>query len=307
MFEAIEIGPFILWTHALFLILGTYLAAEFFLRLAQSANLPLTHFQEHAWWYLLAFLLGGRLAAILAEYHVYLHDPLRTVMFWDGGFHLLGGAIGVGVLLAAVTWQSRATLLQWLDVLLPATSLGLVFDWLGKFAAGQAYGKPTDMPWGMTYDAMHVRYTVPVHPVQLYYMFFFLLLTFFLLVVRKIARRAGAETLVGIILASCATIALEPFRGDFGVPVFVTTVDMLMLLLLFLSLGILTIPAVRVFPRMLQFTWGFLVLLFLGYIVLRFTLPLARMEFRSTQFLAIVALLVTIVYVVFHRRRYPHL
>ena len=56
MFEAFEVGPFLIWTRVVFLLLGVWLSVEFFLRLARSARLSLDHFQEHAWWYVAAWL-----------------------------------------------------------------------------------------------------------------------------------------------------------------------------------------------------------------------------------------------------------
>lgn len=307
MFEAFEIGPFILWTHALFLLVGAWLATEFFLRLAQRANLPLHHFQEHAWWYLAAFLGGGRLAAILAEYRIYIHDPWRVFIVWDGGFSFLGGSVSIAVVLFVVTHQSRATFLQWLDVLSPAVMFGWSFDWLGRFAAGQSYGRPTDFPWGVTYDAMGVRYTVPVHPVQLYYAVSFFFLTFVLLIVRKISRRAGAETLVGIASAALMVMFFEMFRGDFGIPVFATKLDFLVLVLLFGSLSLVALFPMRMSHRALFLYVSGLALLSLGYAGARPWFPFATMELRFSQFLAVLALLASVVYVVTHRRRYPYL
>ncbi len=307
MFEAFELGPFILWTHAVFLLIGSWLAIEFFLRLAERANLPLYHFQEHAWWYLAAFLGGGRLAAVLAEYHVYIQDFLRVFVVWDGGFSFLGGAVGIGVILFLVTRQSRATFLQWLDVLSPAAMFGWGFDWLGRFAAGQSYGRPTDMLWGVTYDAMNVRYTVPVHPVQLYYATSFFFLTFLLLIVRKISRRAGAETLVGITLAATMTMFFETFRGDFGIPVFATKLDFLVLVLLFFSLSLVAVSQIRMSPRALLLYVGLLIFCSLGYALVRPWFPFTTRELRFSQFLAVLVLLASIVYVTVHRRRYPYL
>lgn len=307
MFEAIEFGPFIIWTHILFLLLGVWLSTEFFLRLSLSAGLSIQHIRDHALRYGGAFLLGGRLAAMAAEYRVYARDPLRTFVLWDGNFSFAGAAFGVSVVLFIATRGSRTTFLQWLDVLLPATTLGLAFDWLGKFAAGQAYGSPTDVFWGVTYDVPHVRYAVPVHPVQLYYAVFYTALTFILLVVRKNARRAGAETLAGIIAATLATMLFENFRGDFVGMVFATRMDFAVLVLLFISLGILAIIELRISARALSAYAGGLTVVLLGYIIARPWIHMTTVEMRSGQFAAVLALLATVVYVVVHRRRYPHL
>lgn len=307
MFEAFEIGPFIFWTHLFFLVIAIWLSWEFFFRLALSAGLSLHHFKESAHWYLLGFFLGGRLFSVISEYRVYLKDPLNVIMINDGSFSLLGGSIGIGIVLYILRRKSRTTFLQWLDVLLPATTFGLAFEWLGKFASGQAYGKPTDVFWAITYDASNVRYAVPVHPVQLYYAGFFFVLTFALLIVRKNAQRAGAETLTGIVAASLATFLLENFRGDFSIPVFATQFDFILLVVLFVSLGLFAAIELKMSQRMAILFEVMTTVLCAVYLSVRSMLPFETFELRFSQLLAILALLAAVVYVVVHRRRYPHL
>ncbi|MBI1812234.1 prolipoprotein diacylglyceryl transferase [Candidatus Peregrinibacteria bacterium] len=307
MFEAFQIGPLFIWTRLVFVLVGVWLFAEFFLRLAQSANLSLQHFQEHGLWYVIAFILGERLIAVVAEYQVYLKDPARIPILWDGGFSFLGGAIGIGIVLWFATREHRAIFLHWLDALVPATTLGLVFSWLGSFFSGQAYGRPTDAFWGITYDAMNVRYAVPIHPVQLYEAVFYFFLTFLLLIIRKKAKRVGSETLVGIVCASVATFLFESFRGDFSIPVFATQLDFFILMLLFLSLGLMFVVELKLTERGFLLYQAALGISVTGYLFLRPWLDLETFELRISQLLSLLALLVTIVYVVVERRRYPHL
>lgn len=307
MFEAFQVGPFILWTHVVFLAVAIWISVEFFLRLAQSAHFSLQQFKEYRWWYVAAFFLAGRFGAMLTNYRVYVKEPTRLLVFWDGGFSYLGGIVGIAIVLWYANRGSRATFLQWLDVLLPAASFGLAFDWLGKFFSGQAYGRPTDFFWGVTYDAMNVRYSIPLHPVQLYYAAFFFLLTFLLLIVRKNARRAGAETLFGIVAAGFMSILLEYFRGDFSIFVFATQLDFLLLVLLFAGLGVFALIELKLSQRMQIVYELAMAAVFGGYIIARRWLPFAAYELRFSQLLAVLALLGTIVYVVVHRRRYPHL
>lgn len=315
MFEALQVGPFFLWTRVIFLLLGIWLFVEFFLRLAQSANLSLQHFKDHWPYYLGAFLLSGRVFGVLAEYRVYVKDPLRVLIVWDGGWSFLGAAIGIGIVLAIVTRGHRSTFLHWLDALVPATCFGLMFSWIGLFFAGQGYGQPTDLFWGVTYNSFNVRYAVPIHPVQLYYAFFYFVLTFSLLIIRKYGKRVGAETLVGIVAASIVTFFLEYFRGDIGVPVFATQLDFAVLIILFVSLGLLALiePMFRQKLGEQASERAFLIYeILLGatvtaYIFLRQWLDFEAYELRFSQLLAILALLGAVVYVVVQRRKFPHL
>ncbi|MEK7590735.1 MAG: prolipoprotein diacylglyceryl transferase family protein [Patescibacteria group bacterium] len=307
MFEAFQFGPFTIWTRLVFLLLGIWLSTEFFLRLAQSAPLSLQHIRANSWQYLLAFLVGGRLFAIIAEYRVYLKDLPRIFIVWDGGFSFLGAAVGIAFVLYFATRDQRSTFLQWLDALLPATMLGLVFNWIGAFASGAYYGRPTDSIFGVTYDAMNVRYAVPIHPVQLYYALFYFVLTFLLLLIRKREKRVGAETLFGIVVAAIATFLFEYFRGDFGIPVFAMKIDFVVLLMLFVSLGVFAVIELKLTQRQLILSEALLSLVYGGYLFVRPWLPFATFELRFSQFLSILSLLATVVYVVVHRRRYPHL
>ncbi len=182
-----------------------------------------------------------------------------------------------------------------------------MFSWLGAFFAGTAYGRPTDMFWGITYDAQNVRYAVPVHPVQLYYALYFFFLTFLLLVIRKKARRVGTETLAGILFMTLGTLLFENFRGDFGIPVFATQLDFALLLLLFVSLAVFAAVELQLSKRSMYLYEGALFVICLVYIFLRRSWELEVYELRFSQLLAMMGFLSTLVYVIVHRRKYPHL
>ena len=306
MFQVLEIGPFLFWSGLIFTLLGVWLSAEFFLRLSSSANLSLQHFRDHALWYAVAFVLGGRVMAVLSEYKVYLREPLRIIFLTDGGFSFLGGSIGIGLVLYFVTRGHRSIFLQWLDALVPAATLGLVFSWIGSFLSGKAYGRPTDVLWGVTYDAPDIRYAIPLHPVQLYYALFFFALTFVLLVIRKRSKRVGAETLMGIILAALATFFLENFRGDFTIPVTATKVDFILIGALFASLCLFAAIELKLSKKAFFLYEGTLVAITCGYLLLRPRLDLDTYDFRVSQLLAVLALLGTVVYVVVERRKHPY-
>lgn len=307
MFEAFEFGPMILWMHVVFLLLAILLSTEFFLRLAGSASLSIQSIKDNAKWHLLAFLLMGRFMAVVSDYQAYLRHPGRILIVWDGGFSFLGAALGIAFVLFLSTRMQRATFLQWLDVLLPAATLGMAIDWVGMFLSAQAYGKPTNIPWAVAMDTFNVRYTVPIHPVQLYYALFYLVLTFVLLLIRKYSKRAGAETLFGIIASSIAVFLFEFLRGDFGIPVFAMLTDFVFLGCLIGSLGVLALIEQRLSERANLMYGSIVAVATFAYVGFRPWIDLLQYQLRFTQVLAILALLATIVYVVVHRRKYPHL
>lgn len=307
MFEAFQFGPVTIWIRLVFLLVAIWMSVEFFIRLSSSAGLSLQHIRDYALWHLIAFIVGGRGVAILADYQTYVRHWFRVFIFWDGNFNFIGASLGISLVLFYSTSKQRATFLQWLDVLLPAVTFGLVFDWLGMFFGAQAYGKPTNVFWGVTFSTFDVRYTVPVHPVQLYYVLFYAVLTFVLLLVRSHSKRAGAETLFGIIVAGIAVFFFEFLRGDFGIPVFAMLMDFVFLASLFISLGVLALLEQTMTPRMNLVYTIVVAFLTIAYVTTRSWWELPQYQLRFSQVLAVLALLASVVYVVVHRRKYPHL
>ena len=308
MFEAIPLGPFLFRTHTIFLLIGVLLSVGLFLRIAEREGLQIQNFLIHSHWYLLAFLLGGRLFAMLVLYRVYIQDPLRIFILWDGVFSYLGGVFGVCIALFFFTWKQRTTYLQWLDVIAPAAMLGWTCDWIGRFFGNVSYGRPTDVLWGVEVHSIQVRYTVPIHPVQIYYAIALVGITFLLFVLRKQPeRRAGLTTFVAILLGAISVLLFEFLRGDFAVIVFAKLSDFLLLALLFASMGIVIAFEKRISPRyslMNSVGIGIATVIYLG---IRSWIPIASVEWRFSQFLAVLAVIGVTVYVVAHRWKYPHL
>ncbi len=112
---------------------------------------------------------------------------------------------------------------------------------------------------------------------------------------------------MGIVCAAVASMVFESMRGDFNVPVFATVLDMGLLLLLFLGLAAIAIFELKMSNRQIIWYEGGMALLFGVYFVLRPWIALPTHELRFSQLLAMLSLLSTVVYVVVHRRRYPHL
>jgi len=286
-------------------------------RLAKKEGMRIGLFLNNGPWLVLSFLIGGRLLAIFLLYRVYLQHPERILVLWDGAFNVIGGCMGVALVLFLRSLKRRESFLKWLDILMPAMTLLIAFDWLGRFFGALSYGKPTNAPWGVIQAAMHVRYTVPVHPVQLYYALWFTVITYILLVLHRkrfagavrmsASFRYGVPTLVGVALSALGVLLFEQFRGDFSVMVFAKVSDFLFLGILFGSLGF-----IAAFEKHLSYRYSLMnsVLVGIGtiaYIFIRTAIPVATVEWRFSQFLAVLAMLAVVVYVVAHRCKYPRL
>lgn len=91
------------------------------------------------------------------------------------------------------------------------------------------------------------------------------------------------------------------------IPVFASYFDMIILTLLFVSLGIFAYFETRLSKRVITIAQTILLIVFGGYILMRGSLPFDTFELRFSQFLSLLGLLSTIVYVIVHRQKHPDL
>ena len=124
----------------------------------------------------LAGLLGSKLWLLTLYSGYYWTNPRAILEFstlqscgvYYGG---LGASVLVGVLYAQF---QRLPKLPLADVSLTALALGHAIGRLGCFAAGCCWGKPTSLPWGVTFKdstaalLVGTPLGVPLHPTQLY-------------------------------------------------------------------------------------------------------------------------------------------
>lgn len=166
---------------------------------------------------IVAGLVGGRLAHVLGwEPELFSRDPFGVLAIWRGGLALHGG-LAAGV--AAGLWYCRRHRLDvWklADAVAPAIILAQAIGRFGCFLSGDSYGRPTDLPWAVTFtspDAL-APLGIPLHPVQLYELALDLVLFAVLWTFRMRAVPNGH--LFFLYLGGYGVIRLvtEMFRGD---------------------------------------------------------------------------------------------
>jgi len=105
-------------------------------------------------------------------YHLLDTPADRWVLFSRYGFAWFGGFLGG---FGAMLWMGRSArlpILDFLDACSPAASFGYAIGRIGCFLSGDGdYGKPTSLPWGMSFPNGVVPTTERVHPTPLYEFF----------------------------------------------------------------------------------------------------------------------------------------
>ena len=134
------------------------------------------------------FLFYGVLGAIIGGRFGYMlfygtdqifYDPLSIFKVWEGGLSFHGGLIGVLTSFLLFTRKLNINFFQLSDHVALAFPIGLGSVRIGNFLGGELLGRPTDLPWGMTFwsDPLQLNR----HPSQLYQAFFEGLILFIIL------------------------------------------------------------------------------------------------------------------------------
>lgn len=217
-----KLGPFTLYSLWLFVSLGFLLGTLLFLKRAKYRRMEVDFLLDHSLSLLLATLVGSRIGFLLTSWGYYgpfhIGTALKqTLIFWQPGYSFWGAVIGFVLMLAIHVKRKGQKLTEWLEVMLVPFFIGTILGNIGQFLDGQAYGRDTILPWGITFTSTNVKYTVPIHPTQLYS----ILLILAILLSRKklmqkweILKDDTEWTLMAIAFYAFARFWLEFLRGD---------------------------------------------------------------------------------------------
>jgi phosphatidylglycerol:prolipoprotein diacylglycerol transferase len=208
------------------LVLGIYLGT----RAAQNQGLPVETALNMTFFGLIALILGARLYAFFENPSFYFAHPLRLIKLWEGSLATYGGAIGGVLGCLAYLRVKRQPIFPFLDAYAPFGFLGIAIIRFGDFLNGTAFGKRTELPWGVSFpqDSFAFNYhrnhgwitsdaaaSLPVHPAQLYSTITCLLIFGFLLIRTKRGKKFQGEIFVlGGLLYSGARFVIDFFRDD---------------------------------------------------------------------------------------------
>lgn len=173
---------------------------------------------------ILAALFGARLLLIATHLQAFRAHPFWVlgVATIRGEWIALGGA-AIGLAAAALYALGEGLpLLRVADVLAPGVALGFAINRIGAFCGGLGWGRPTTLPWGVTYRSAvaYVWYRTPLgmklQPVQLYDAAVSLGILAVVVFLQRAGsmRRAGEVAGAWLFLYGVGRFFLEFLRGD---------------------------------------------------------------------------------------------
>ncbi len=154
-------------------------------------------------------IIGARIYYVVFSWDFYKDNPIEALNFRGGGM-AIHGAIIMAVLVTIVFSKIKGESF-WViaDIAAPSLILGQAIGRWGNYINQEAYGRPTDLPWGIMIDG------VKVHPTFLYESLWnFLVFGFLLWFSRNKSETDGEVFLWYLILYSFIRFFIEGLRTD---------------------------------------------------------------------------------------------
>ena len=217
----LELGPLTVYTYGVLLAAAYLFGLKLAMVRAKSRNLDQTRILDLGIYIIISALVGAKLLLLVTDFRTFTENPRELLSLARSGGVFYGGLILA--VTVALWYIRRIGLPLWTtcDVFAPGIALGHVVGRLGCLFAGCCYGKPTSVPWAITFTdpfaAANVGtpLNVPLHPTQVYEAGAEALILLVLLGTENRGRRYPGRTFwLYILLYSISRYVIEIYRGD---------------------------------------------------------------------------------------------
>lgn len=163
-------------------------------------------------------LVGARLYYVAFRWDHYGTHLIDILKIWEGGLAIHGGVFGGILAVYLYAKKKRVPFWRLSDAIAPSLILGQAIGRIGNLMNGDAYGTPTNLPWGIRFPASSpagMAYPgLATHPSMIYEMILNLAIFAYLWAIRKKGYRDGFTTAMYFILYAVARSIVSMTRGD---------------------------------------------------------------------------------------------
>ena len=216
-----EVGGFPVYTYGVLLAAAYLLGLQFALMRARTRGLDPNRVMDLGIWIIISALVGAKLLLLIVDFDTFGRNPGELLTLVRSGGVFYGGLIAA--VIVALWYLRRHRMPMWTvtDVFAPGIALGHVIGRTGCLFAGCCFGRPTDVPWAVTFHSEYAAQNVgtplniPLHPTQLYEAGAELLILGLLLLTEKKGRPFPGRTFWGyMLLYGISRFIIEIYRGD---------------------------------------------------------------------------------------------
>ena len=217
----LELGPLTVYSYGVLLAAAYLLALYYSVRRARAFGLDGDRVLDLGIYIIISALVGAKLLLLVVDFDYFRRQPAELWTLARSGGVFYGGLV---LAFAVGTWYMRRYKMPiWLtaDAIAPGIALGHVVGRMGCLLAGCCYGKPTTLPWGITFTDPFAAANVgtplhvALHPTQIYDAGAEFLILILLLLTERLGRKfAGRTFWIYILLYAASRFVIEFYRGD---------------------------------------------------------------------------------------------
>lgn len=225
---AFKIGSFEVRWYGLIICLAVVLCIVLGLKSCNKHGMTQDDMLDYVLFAIPSAMVGARLYYVIFEWQNYADDPIKALYVWEGGLAVYGGVIAALIALLCVAKYKKHSFIRIAGFAMPYIILGQAIGRWGNFFNQEAFGRYTDLPWGMTGDQIsewvntQVANEVPgyavgtlVHPTFLYESLWCFAAFAFMMVYRKKWEKHEGESLcLYMILYGIERTLVEGLRTD---------------------------------------------------------------------------------------------
>jgi len=157
---AFYVGPIPVHWYGIMIMLGVLLASWIAYREAKRRREDPDHVWQLFPWVLSAGILGARLGWVLPSFDSLPRDPMsifgielpwqfRIFAIMDGGLSIQGALVGGVLAVLIYSRRHQLSFFKWADIIVPGVALAQAVGRWGNYFNQEAFGRPTDLPWGI--------------------------------------------------------------------------------------------------------------------------------------------------------------
>jgi phosphatidylglycerol---prolipoprotein diacylglyceryl transferase len=219
--KLLELGPITVYTYGVLLAAAYLLGLKLAMTRARARGLDSSRILDLGIYIIISALVGAKLMLLVVDFRYFRDHPGDLMSLARSGGVFYGGLILAVVV--ALWYIRRHALPMWTtcDVFAPGIALGHAIGRFGCLMAGCCFGKPTTLPWGITFHdpfaAANVGtpLDVALHPTQIYEAGAELLILGLLLATERRGRPFPGRTFWAyMLLYAISRYIIEIFRGD---------------------------------------------------------------------------------------------
>ena len=216
-----EIGNWPVYSYGVLLALAYLAGLQLAVVRARRAGLDGAKVMDLGIYLIIAALVGAKAMLIAVDFNYFRHQPRELLSLVRAGGVFYGGLIAAFFVGLWLIRRYKLPLWTTADLIAPGIALGHVVGRFGCLLAGCCYGRPTTVPWAITFTnpvaSLNVGtpLQIPLHPTQLYDAGAELLILGILLATERRGKPfAGRTFWLYMVLYAISRFIIEFYRGD---------------------------------------------------------------------------------------------